>query len=152
MQLCKNNTHHPLYSDPAFERCQSFDIETTGKCIRRKFVEYTFNFTQASHGTLLRCIAVDSLLGINTTTECLPLVLHPPGTELMIERLHSLLVSKSFNDVYVKAISIILDINKTSFINFYQRLDSRQIAYQIYLKFSDMICLPVNYHQLLKKI
>lgn len=84
MQLCRNNTFYPLDIDPAFLRFQSLDIET-GKCTRQKFVEYTFNFIQASHGTLLRCIAVESFLGINTTTECLPLVLHPPGTELMIE-------------------------------------------------------------------
>lgn len=84
MQLGRNNTYYPLDSDPAFVRNQSLDIET-GKCTLQKFVEYTFNFTQASHGTLLRCIAVDSLLGINATTQCLPLVLHPPGTVLMIE-------------------------------------------------------------------
>lgn len=94
MQLCRNNTFYPLDIDPAFEWNQSSDIDTTGTCTRQKFVEYTFNFTQASHGTLLRCIAFDSLLGINTTTKCLLLVLHPPGTDFMIELLHSLLVSK----------------------------------------------------------
>lgn len=94
MQLCRNNTFYPLDIDPAFEWNQSSDIDTTGTCTRQKFVEYTFNFTQASHGTLLRCIAFDSLLGINTTTKCLPLVLHPPGTDFIIELLHSLLVSK----------------------------------------------------------
>lgn len=79
IQLCKDNSFQLITEDSAFALSASSDQEKTGKCTRWKSVVYYFNFTQASTGSLLRCLATDHNLNISATTECLPLVLKPPG-------------------------------------------------------------------------
>lgn len=79
IQLCKDISFKPIAEDSAFALSASSDQEITGKCTLRKSIVYFFNFTQVSNGTLLRCQATDHNLNISATTECLPLVLKPPG-------------------------------------------------------------------------
>lgn len=91
IQLCKDNSFKPITEDSAFALSASSDQEITGKCTRQKSVVYNFNFTQVSNGTLLRCLATDHNLNISATTECLPLVLKPPGKgQLLISTCMSL--------------------------------------------------------------
>lgn len=91
IQLCKDNPFKSITENSAFALSASPDQEITGKCTHQKSVVYSFNFTQASNGTRLRCVATDLNLNISATTECLSLVLKPPGKgQLLISTCMSL--------------------------------------------------------------
>lgn len=79
IQLCKDSSFKPITEDSAFVLSAPSGQEITEKCTRQESIVYYFNFTQASNGTLLRCLATDHNLNISAATECLPLVLKLPG-------------------------------------------------------------------------
>ncbi|XP_078311811.1 uncharacterized protein LOC111100993 isoform X8 [Crassostrea virginica] len=78
IQLCLGTSFKPILEDPAFTLNQSSDNEASRKCLRHKTVSYTFNFTQVSNGTSVRCVGTDDDLKENDTTECVQLILQPP--------------------------------------------------------------------------
>nr|XP_022288903.1 uncharacterized protein LOC111100993 isoform X3 [Crassostrea virginica] len=78
IQLCLGASFKPILEDPAFTLNQSSDNEASRKCLRQKTVSYTFNFTQVSNGTSVRCVGTDDDLKENDTTECVQLILQPP--------------------------------------------------------------------------
>lgn len=79
IQICSEKSYKPITDDPAFALKETTDKDFPGMCTSPKSVVYNFNFTQASNGTRLRCLATDHNRNISATTECLPLVLQPPG-------------------------------------------------------------------------
>lgn len=79
IQMCSGKSYKSITEDPAFALKETIDEDVPGMCTRQKSVVYNFNFTQASNGTLPRCLATDHNMNMSATTECLPLVLQPPG-------------------------------------------------------------------------
>ncbi|XP_078311808.1 uncharacterized protein LOC111100993 isoform X5 [Crassostrea virginica] len=90
IQLCLGASFKSILEDPAFTLNQSSDNEASRKCLRQKTVLYTFNFTQVSNGTSVRCVGTDSDLNENVTTECFPLILQPPVLVSMMPSVLSL--------------------------------------------------------------
>ena len=82
IQLCLSTSFKSIMEDPAFTLNQSSDNAASKKCLRQKTVLYTFNFTQVSNGTYVRCVGTDNDLKENVTTECVQLILQPPGNSL----------------------------------------------------------------------
>lgn len=79
IQICNEISYKPITDDSAFALKETIDEDFPGICTSPKSVVYNFNFTQASNGTRLRCLATDHNRNMSATTECLPLVLQPPG-------------------------------------------------------------------------
>lgn len=84
IQQCNENSYKTLTDDSDFAVIETLDIGIAGNCTHQKSIVYSFNFTTASNGTLLRCLAVDNTLKLNATVECLPLVLKRPGKYLIL--------------------------------------------------------------------
>nr|XP_022288908.1 uncharacterized protein LOC111100994 isoform X2 [Crassostrea virginica] len=78
IQLCLSTSFKSILEDPAFTLNQSSDNAASKKCLRQKTVLYTFNFTQVSNGTSVRCVGTDDDMKENVTTECAQLILQPP--------------------------------------------------------------------------
>ena len=96
IQLCLGSFYKPILEDPAFTLNQSSDNEASRKCLRQKTVSYTFSFLQVSNGTSVRCVGTDDDLKENATTECVPLILQPPGKSLEIVCLSAYLLADYF--------------------------------------------------------
>lgn len=84
IQQCNENSYKTLTDDSDFALIEMLDNGIAGKCTHQISIVYSFNFTTASNGTLLRCLAIDNNLNLNATVECLPLVLQRPGKNLIL--------------------------------------------------------------------
>lgn len=84
IQVCSEKYYKSITDDPAFAPKETVEEDFPGMCIRHKSVVHNFNFTQASNGTLLRCLATDHNGNMSVTTGCFPLVLQPPGKAFFI--------------------------------------------------------------------
>lgn len=85
IQKCNENSYKTLTNSSDFALIERVDNGIAGKCTHQISVVYSFNFTTASNGTLLRCLAIDNDLKLNATVECLPLVLQRPGKKSYID-------------------------------------------------------------------
>lgn len=83
IQQCNEN-YKTLTKNSDFALIKTVDNGIAGKCTHQISIVYSFNFTTASNGTLLRCLAIDNDLNLNATVECLPLVLQRPGKNLIL--------------------------------------------------------------------
>lgn len=99
IQVCSEKYYKSITDDPAFVLKETIDEDVPGKCTRQISTLYNFNFTQASNGTFLRCLATDHNVNMSATTECLPLVLKPPGKAIFILNLNSFIYQLS---IYIK--------------------------------------------------
>lgn len=90
IQQCNENSYKTLTDLALIETLES---EIAGNCTHQISIVYSFNFTTASNGTLLRCLAVDNTLKLNATVECLRLVLQRPGKYFILT------VKSSFDNV-----------------------------------------------------
>lgn len=102
IQMCSEKSYKPITDDSAFALKATIEEDFPGMCTRQKSVVYNFNFTQTSNGTLLRCLATDHKLNMSASTECLPLVLQPPGKAIFILNLNSFIYQLS---IYIKMIN-----------------------------------------------
>lgn len=93
IQQCNENSYKTLTDDSDFALIETLDNGIAGNCTHQISIVYSFNFTTASNGTLLRCLAVDNTLNLNSTVECLRLVLQRPGNYLILT------VKSSFDNV-----------------------------------------------------
>lgn len=84
IQQCNEHSYKTLTDDSDFALIETLDNGIAGNCTHQISIVYSFNFTTASNGTLLRCLAVDNILKLNATVECLPLVLQRPGKYLIL--------------------------------------------------------------------
>lgn len=93
IQQCNENSYETLTDDSDFAVIETLDNGIAGNCTHQISIVYSFNFTTASNGTLLRCLAVDNTLKLNATVECLRLVLQRPGKHFILT------VKSSFDNV-----------------------------------------------------
>ena len=96
IQLCLGTSFKSILEDPAFNLNQSLDNLASRNCLRQKTVSYSFSFTQVSNGTSVRCVGTDLDLNDNVTTECVQLILQPPGKSLEIVCLCGYLLADYF--------------------------------------------------------